>query len=408
MAKSKKTFYTLLIGGAVLLIVLGATVGGIYGKKNLLLKTEVQSRDADFTAGPVVKAYITRNASNTKEIILLGEARPYETATIYAQISGYLKEIMVDKGDRVYEGQVMAVIDNPQIDQQYKAAQADLTNKQKILERDKKLLEKKFVSEEQEELSETNVETAAATLKALSEQQQYKTLKAPFAGTVTNRFVDPGALIQNAINSQTSSQPIVTIASLNRLRVYVYVEQKDAGFLKNGYPVEVTINENTDIRIKGTITRFAGELDPRTRMMLVEIDLDNRNNEIVPGSYVNVHIKAPQNKHDRIQIPSNALVIHKDKTMIATIDKDTTLRFIPVVVGENNGDSVTILSGLELGQLIAVEVGERFTEGQKVRVENDSTNTKAPVLNGAKDNVPKVINDKKKNTPAKNNAGKNS
>jgi len=408
MSKSKKTFYKLLAGGAVLLVILGAAIGGMYGKKNHHLKNEEQNRDSIFSAGPVVKAYVTRNASNTKEIVLLGEARPYETATIYAQISGYLKQIMVDKGDRVAAGQVLAYVDNPQIDQQYRTAQADLANKQKILDRDKKLLEKKFVSQEQEELSETNVETAAATLKSLSEQQGYKTLKAPFAGTITNRFVDPGALIQNAIGSQTGSQPIVTVASLDRLRVYVYVEQKDAGFLKNGYPVEVTVNENADVHITGTISRFAGELDPRTRMMLAEIDLDNHKGEIVPGSYVNVHIKAPQNKHDRIQLPSNALVVHKDKTMVAIIDKDTTLRFTPVVIGENNGDSVTILSGLEPGQLIAVEVGERFTEGQKVRVAIDSTNAKAPAADGAKDNTPKDNADKKKNTPAKNSSGKNS
>ncbi len=356
-----------------MLVVLGITVAGINAHKAHRVKVESRSRDSIFAAGPVVKAFRAENSTTGKELTLIGEARPYEMATLYAQISGYLQHIMVDKGDHVTQSQVLAYIDNPQIDQQYNAARSDLKNKQKILDRDKELLQKQFVSQEVEDLAETNVESAAAILKSLEEQQGYKTLKAPFSGTITDRYVDPGALIQNAINSQSGSQPIVSIATLEKLRVYVYVEQKDAGFLRNGYPVDITSTEHPNDNIKGTITRFAGQLDPHTRMMLVEIDIDNSKNVIVPGSYVTVIIKAPQDKMGQIQIPSNGLVVNKDKTMVAIIDKDTTLRFQPVTVGFNNGDSVTLLTGLKPGQLIALQVGENFTEGQKVRIQQDST-----------------------------------
>ena len=376
MSTSKKTFYKLLAVGIVLLVILVATIGGIYAKKEHKVEKETRERDDLLTEGPVVKAYRAQYQNQGKDIVLIGEARPYETATIYAKISGYLVNILVDKGDRVSENQVLANVDNPEIDQQYNAAKADLDNKRRILERDKKLLEKKYISQEEEELSATNVATAEATLKSLGEQQQYKVLRAPFAGTVTARYVDPGALVQSATSSMSSSQAVVTISTLEKLRIYVYVEQKDAGFLKNGFPVDITVNENSELHIKGTITRFSGELDPHTRMMMVEIDVDNRNHDLVPGSYVNVHIKTPRNGNTKIQVPSNALVVHKDKSMIAIIDKDSTLHFKPVTIGENNGDSVTLLTGIEEGQLIAVEVGENFLEGQKVRMLSDTTSQK--------------------------------
>ncbi len=369
MATSRSSFYKLLFAGIVLLLILSGGIGVIYVKKSNSVKAESEDRDSTLKAGPVVKAYTAKYSIEGKEITLIGEARPYETTTIYAKISGYLDKILVDKGDHVNENQVLAVIDNPEIEQQYNAAKADLENKQRILERDKKLLDKKYISQEEEELSATAVTTSTASFKSLSEQMQYKSLKAPFGGTVTARFVDPGALIQNAINSQTSAQPIVTIATLDRLRIYVYVEQKDAGFLKNGYPVDISLNERPDLHIKATITRFAGELDPHTRMMMVEIDINNKDNAIVPGSYVSVHMKGPRDKNSRIEIPSNGLVVHKSQTMIATITKDSTLHFVPVVVAENSGDKVTLLNGIDEGQLIALQVGERFLEGQKVRIQ---------------------------------------
>ncbi len=301
--------------------------------------------------------------------MLIGEARPYETATLYAKISGYLEKINVDKGDKVTEGQLLAYVDNPEIDQQYNSALADLENKKKIADRDKKLLVKNFIAQEQADISQTAVDMAQANVKSLTEQQQYKSLKAPFTGTVTARYVDPGALIQNAINSQTSAQPVVTLAELGRLRIYVYVEQHDATFLKVGYPVDIMLTERPDVDIKASVTRIAGELDPHTRMMLCEVDIANKDNTIVPGSYVQVHIKNPaDDKSKKIIVPSVALIVHKDKTMVATIDKDSVLHFKEVKVLNNTGEKVSLSEGVEVGDRVALSVGESILDGQKVRI----------------------------------------
>jgi len=324
----KTTYYKLLVVGFILLLITGGSITVIYLGKAHKIEAEGLQRERELKAGPLVKTALATASSGIKELVLIGEARPYSTATLYAKISGYLDKINVDKGDKVTEGELLAYIDNPEIDQQYNSALADLDNKKKIADRDKQLLAKKFIAQEAADISQTAVDMAQATIKSLNEQKQYQYLKAPFTGTVTARYVDQGALIQNAINSQTSAQPVVTVAELGRLRIYVYVEQRDAAFLKINYPVEITLTEKPDVNIKASITRIAGELDPHTRMMLCEVDIPNKENVIVPGSYVQVHIKNPQNDNtNKIIVPSVALVIHKSKTMVAIIDKDSTLHF---------------------------------------------------------------------------------
>ena len=365
----RKSYYKLLLVCLLILALIVAGVAGIYMAKAHKLDDETAARAKELKAGPIVKTVIAAYGTNVKELVLIGEARPYQTATLYAKISGYLEKINVDKGDKVNEGELLAYVDNPEIDQQYNAAVADLDNKKKIAERDKQLLAKKYISQEDADLSQTTVDVAEANVKSLSEQQEYKSLKAPFSGTITERFVDPGALIQNANNSQTSAQPVVTLAELDRLRIYVYAEQRVASFLKAGDSVEITLTERPDVHVKAAITRIAGELDPHTRMMLCEIDIENKDNTIVPGSYVQVHLKyATEKIKKEITVPSVALVIHKDKTMVAVIDKDSILHFKEVTVSRNTGETVSFSQGLDEGERVALSVGESIADGQKVRI----------------------------------------
>jgi membrane fusion protein, multidrug efflux system len=366
---NRTTFFKLLLAGVVILLLIGGGMATIYLLKAHKVDADSAQRAKELKEGPVVKTVLAAYGTATKELVLIGDARPYETATLYAQINGYLTKINVDKGDKVTEGEMLAYIDNPEIDQSYISAQADLENKKKIAERDKKLLEKNFIAQEDADISQTAADMAQATVQSLEEQQQYKYLKAPFSGTITARYVDPGALIQNAINSQTSAQPVVTIAELGRLRIYVYVAQHDAGILKTGYPVEITSTDKPDLDIKASITRISGNLDPVTRMMLCEVDVENKHNEIVPGSYVQVHIKYPgQDNSKEITVPSVALVLRHDTTLVATVDKDSVLHFKRVKVSRNTGDNMSLSEGISVGERVALSVGESLLEGQKVRV----------------------------------------
>lgn len=366
---SNRSYIKLLVAGVVVLLLLGGGILVISLTRSAKVKKEADARQQDMKNGPVVKTDLVKLSSDAREIVLIGEARPFLSATVYAKISGYMSQINVDKGDRVTENQVLATIDNPEIGQTYAAAQADLENKRKIASRDSALLLKNFISREEADLSQTAVRLAEANFRSVSEQRGYQQVRAPFTGTVTARYADPGALIQNANNSQTSAQPIVTISQLGKLRIYVYVEQRDAVFLKDGYPVRITLTERPDVSIKATVTRMTGQLDPRTRMMTAEIDLDNADNAIIPGSYVQVHISSPQTKPSQLTMPATALVMHKGQSLAAVIDKDTVLHFRKIKVGENTGDKITIVDGLQEGDRVALAVGESIPDGQKVRLE---------------------------------------
>jgi membrane fusion protein (multidrug efflux system) len=367
---SSKTSLRIWIGGILLIAVALISILMMMARHNKTYADDSKGRIAGEKAGPMVEAVVAGETAKAKEILIEGEARPYQEVTLYAKTSGYMSKILVDKGDKVREGQLLATIVSPETDQAYLAAVADLENKKKILARDKTLLTKEYIAAQDEQQTETDVNVAVANVESLRQQQQYKNITAPFNGTVTARFADAGALIQSATNAQTSAQPIVTVSELDRIRVYVYVEQAIANYLKLGYPVHISLLEKPDMIINGKISRISGELDPKTRMMLVEVDLPNNSGQVIPGSYVNVKIQQPSEggTANLLQVPSTAIVIKDGKYTVPVIRPDSTLHYQLVKMGENDGVKVTILDGIQKGDLIGLNVGTSYDNGQKVRV----------------------------------------
>src|SRR6185437_2081465 len=227
------------IGGGLVLAVTALSVIFMVFRQKTSLAHETNKRIKELEQGPVVKAIKAGASSSENGEVYIGEARPYQSVTLYAKTSGYMNKIFVDKGDKVKEGQMLATIVSPEIDQAYKAALADLENKKKVLKRDQALVQKEYISKEDEEASETAVQVAEAQVQSLHEQMAYKNIVAPFSGTVTARYADPGALVQNATNSQTSALPIVLLSELDKIRIYIYVPQSEASYLSIGYPATV-------------------------------------------------------------------------------------------------------------------------------------------------------------------------
>ena len=174
---SKGSYIKLLVAGVVILAILGGSIAAISIARTSKVKKEADARAQDMRNGPLVKSDLVKLSTDAHEIILIGEARPFESATIYAKISGYMDKIMVDKGDRVAKDQVLAVIDNPEIGQSYNAALADLENKRKIASRDSALLLKNFISREEADLSHTAVRLAEANFRSVSEQRGYQQVR---------------------------------------------------------------------------------------------------------------------------------------------------------------------------------------------------------------------------------------
>jgi RND family efflux transporter MFP subunit len=324
---------------------------------------EEETRTADVAAGPRVTVTRATSSSGERTITVQGEARPYASVTLFAKVSGYLREVRVDKGDRVKENQVIAVIESPETDRQYQAARADADNKRAIAKRLDALAKPGVVSTQDAEQARTNAEVAEASLSALDTQRQYEVLRAPFAGTVTARFADPGALVQNASSSQTSALPVVTISQGKRLRVLAYLDQNDAPLVRAGDPA--TVRTAAGGSRAARVSRIAGELDQRTRTLLTEIDCDNQDGAIFPGSFVEVTmtVHAPV----RVELPASALVLRGEKPFVAVVDASAHVHYRPVVLAGDDGKLVQLESGVAAGEAVAISLGDSVAEGARVQ-----------------------------------------
>ncbi|MEI8134006.1 MAG: efflux RND transporter periplasmic adaptor subunit [bacterium] len=351
-----------LFGGIILLIVACAAYLYLSISKGHATHDDATEREKDASAGARIRIAQVTPASPERMINLPGEVRPYASVTLYAKISGYVGKIVVDRGDDVKDGQIIATIESPELDKQYSALEVDAKNKRSIAKRNQDLLAKSLIAPQDAEQSLANAEAAEALLAAASQQRSYQTLRSPLSGKVTSRFVDRGAFVQGGSNSA----PIVTLSELNRVRIYIYLNQKDAVSIHAGDSVTVIIPERPDKKISATITRYTGEIDQKTRTLLAEIDLDNKDNAILPGSFVRVTIKMKAREY--AQIPSEGLIIRKGEYFVALVDSGQVLHFQKIELADNDGKVIQIASGLVPGQTIGLGIGNSYTEGEKVQV----------------------------------------
>jgi RND family efflux transporter MFP subunit len=321
--------------------------------------------EADISRGPRIVTALVKQGPQTKNIRLLGDARPYLTTTIFAKVSGYLKNVQVDKGDQVSANQIVAEIDSAELESQYLSALADLDQKQRIDARTRELLRNNTTSQQTAEQAETNYRMAQETVRNLGIMRSYQTLKAPFDGTVVARFADPGALMQAATTNQASSLPVMQIADNRKLRVGIYVEQRDVSAIKVGDEVEIEDAANPDRRRKAKISRTAATLDPRTRTLFVEIDLDNSDQFLVPGSFVYVNLAL--NVKSYLQVPVTALIQRGGVQQVAVIDAESQVKFRPVKVATTDGNVINLIEGVKAGERVGLNIPSDLVENTKVR-----------------------------------------
>lgn len=364
-SNSRKSFRWFVVAGLITLLVAAFAVVVLFeGQRNRVL-ADAKARVTQAAAGPVVQVAVAKRIAGNEVLTLLGEADPYQAITLYAKVSGYMKNITVDKGDRVRAGEVLAVIESPEIDKQYQAAVADAENKRLIAERAATLVKKQMISQQDADQAEADSKVSIANREQLATLKSYEVLRAPFNGTVTARFADPGALIQNATSSQSSSLPVVSIAETGRLRVYVYVDQAHAAFVHVGDSATVLDPAQPGLKIAARVTRTSGEIDLKTRTLLVEIDLANPRNRVLPGSFVQVQLQVHTPRY--VEVPSDALVVRGGQSFVALVTADNHIKFQPVVVADQTGESVRLLSGLEEGEKVARNLGDRVAEGVVVQ-----------------------------------------
>ncbi|MBJ6724996.1 efflux RND transporter periplasmic adaptor subunit [Geomesophilobacter sediminis] len=322
---------------------------------------EARARQQAAQRGPMVPVAIVKPGPQQRTLVVSAETVPYASITLYAKVSGYLREIRVDKGDRVLKDDLLAVIYSPELENQYRAALVDAENKRRFAERERQLLKDGIISRQEAENASTDARSAEQTALALKRQRDYLVLRAPFDGTVTARYADPGALLQSAATGQSGALAIVTLSNLDRLRVYAYLDQKSASQVKLGDRCVVTDATRPDRKYPATVSRISGQLDPRTRTMLVEFDFPNTPQRVIAGSYVQVTLDLAQPPY--LQIPASALFVIKEKSSVAVVGADNRIAFRPVTVADSDGKLVSLSEGVAQGERVVLNPGTGMTEG---------------------------------------------
>ena len=323
-----------------------------------------QRRKDALERGPrVVVAKVTMSPA-VRELNLPADVRAFTQATIYAKVSGYVKTMRVDKGDEVKQGDVLAVLESPEVDQQVAAAASDATIKKKTYERYGGLVEKDFVSAQDYDTAKAAYGVALATLSQAKATQSYEVLKAPFDGTITLRYVDQGALIPAGSGSTTGAAPLVDLADLRTLRITLYVQQDIASFIAEGDAVELTSDERPDLHIAAKISRITRNLDVQSRAMLCEIWLKNAHGLMPRRVPARAHEPAraaaaddPEQRRHRAQ----------RRTLVALVERDQ-VKLVAVETGLDDGKTLQIVGGkLHAGQAIALDLPGEVEDGAKVQ-----------------------------------------
>ena len=221
------------------------------------------------------------------------------------------------------------------------------------------------VSAQDYDTAVASADVADATQRAAADERGYEVLRAPFDGTVTARYADPGALMQSATSAQTSALPVVTVSQVDRLRVYAYLDQRDATFIREGEEADITLAERPGAHFPGTVTRLSHQLDPKTRTMLVEVDLDDKDGRIIPGSFVRVTLKIPV--PSLVQVPSAALVLRGTAPFVVVVGADNHIHFASVKLADDDGKTARVIDGLQGGERLALNLGEDVAEGGLVQ-----------------------------------------
>lgn len=363
-ATGRRSFFTFYLLSTLLVLAIAGGVYYVWQAKQKRENEEARGRAAALEAGPAVTVTTAARGPSVRKLLLVGEALPYNTTTLYSKVSGYLSKITVDVGDRVKAGQLIAEIQSPEIDQQIQTSIVALDNKRRVLARNRDLATKGFFSEQALDSAETDVKVAESQLSELRTLSGYRNLYAPFTGVVTQRYADPGALVQNAATNQSSALPVVTISDTSRLKVTVYVEQGEAPNVKPRLEAEIVDASSSDRRATGKVTRVGGELDPKTRTMLTEVDFDNSKGQFVAGSFVNVSLLIPATSY--LEVPSPALVSRDKKTLLAILGADNRVALRPVTIASTDGKVLRVATGLNEGEKVVLNLPATVADGGKV------------------------------------------
>lgn len=350
---------TVVLLVAVVASAVGAALMGAARHRREADERERRARAAG--AGPRVRVARVAATEGARQVTLPGEVRAFWDTTLYAKVNGYVAELLVDVGDRVRSGQVLARIASPETDRQVDQARANLRVRRKLAARLRRLAPTGYVSRQDLDQANADLAVAEGELRRLETLQGYEVLRAPFDGLVTARFVDPGALL----SASATGVPVVEVADPRRVRVLVYLGQDVAPYVRLGDPGTVTVDQQPDLAIRAAVRKSAGALDPRTRSMLVELWPEGPGKvPLVPGTFVHVavRVEAPAVP----EVPAEALSGRGDRQQVALV-RDGRLHFVDVEPGLSDGRTLQVRRGVAPGDVVALSPPADLGEGAPVQ-----------------------------------------
>jgi len=323
-----------------------------------------------------------KSGAALEEIVLPGNTQAFSDTPIFARTNGYLKRWYFDIGAHVEQGQLLAEIETPEIDQQLEQARADLKTAQANAQlaqitatRWQNLLKTDSVSRQEtdqavQDLSarQATVDSMTANVHRLEQLQSYERVYAPFSGVITARNTDIGALINAGAGGVP--QELFHMAAVNRLRIFVALPEVDSEAAQDGAKAALTLDEFPGETFQGTIARNSDAIDLNSRTLNVEVDIDNRDGRIKPGAYVFVHLKIPdkaQNTNASLIIPANTLLFRSEGLRVGVVRGDHA-ELVPITIGRDYGSTVEVINGLKPTDQVIVNPSDSLTTGTPVRV----------------------------------------
>ena len=372
-----------LVGIAVFVVITAVLAG--YGILRRIHEDHALVERTNSLAAPTVIVAAPKAGAPVDSFVLPGNVTSYTDSPIFARTSGYLTKWYFDIGAKVKKGALLAVIATPELDQQLVQAEADLNTAQANAnnariqaERYTGLVQSDAVSRQdtdtyvnQAASTAAAVKSAQANVERLRQLQSFEKVYAPFDGVITARNIDTGQLIDPGAGKE-----LFHLQALQTLRVYANLPQIYSSNVKPGAKIDLTFAEHAGKIYQGSLVRTSDAIDPVSRTLLIEIDVDNHAGELLPGSLAQVHFKTPSAGPTLI-VPAATLIFRKEGLRVGVVVNGNTAHMVPVVIGEDDGANVQIVSGLSLGDQVIQDPPDSLIEGEKVQVASPGSQTNA-------------------------------
>jgi len=374
--KTRRPFNRWLGLAIALILVAAVYFSGVWSRVSARKTLNAETAQVALTAVSVVTPQQTAPA---EEIILPGNVQPFITSPIYARTSGYLRKWTVDIGAHVKKGQLLAVIETPEVDQQLQqslsnlnTAKANLALAETTKNRYEGMIRSNAVSQQDVDnavgtynANKAIVEANQANVKQLEALQSFEKIYAPFDGVVTARNTDIGDLI-NSGSAGGVKTDLFHIAQPGTLRVYVNVPEEYSQGTKVGMTADLSLAEFPGRKFQGKLVRTAEAINMTTRTLLIEIDVNNPAGELLTGSYAEVHLKVPT-QASTLLLPVNTLIFRSQGLRVGVV-KDGKVELAAVTPGRDSGNQIEIVAGIKPGDQVIINPPDSIVSGQRVQI----------------------------------------